>query len=395
MILTNANLFDGTDDPVHRDTTIRIDGTQIDAIDVTPRPDEQTLDVADGWVLPGFIDSHVHLSLDGRIDPYEHAEMTIPEQTARAVQNAAAQLRAGFTTVRDCGSRANIDVALRDLIADGVIPGPRILAAGRPLGITGGHGTFLDPWECDGADEFIHATRSNIRDGVDLIKVIATGGVITEGSNPGAQAMQAAELRAVVEEAHRADRPVAAHAHGANGIEAAVDAGVDTIEHCTYATDTTLDAMADTDVGYVSTIISTVVQTTDAAVEDGIESYVREKATDALAAQLETFEAARSRTIPQVIGTDAGTPRNPHGTGAREFSQFVEYGFKPADALRAGTSTPAAVLGLDDELGTIEPGKLADLVILDENPLEDIAQTESPRRVVKDGRIVAAGGEFV
>lgn len=395
MILTNANVFDGTDDPVHRETTIRLTGNRIDAIGVTPEPDEPSMDVDGGWVLPGFIDAHVHLSLDGRIDPYEHAEMTVPEQTARAVQNAVAQLEAGFTTVRDCGSRANIDVALRDLIDEGVLLGPRVMAAGRPLGITGGHGTFLDPWECDSAEEFIHATRANIRDGVDLVKVIATGGVITEGSNPGAQAMRAAELEVVVDEAHRADRPVAAHAHGANGIEAAVDAGVDTIEHCTYATDTSLDAMADADVGYVSTIISTVVQTTEAAVGDGIESYVREKATDALAAQLETFEAAQSLTIPQVIGTDAGTPRNPHGTGAKEFTQFVDHGFEPADALRAGTSTAAAVLDLDDDLGTIEPGKLADLVILDANPLEDITQTEAPRHVIKDGTVVATGGDLL
>lgn len=395
MILTNANVFDGTADPVHRDTTVRIDGDRIAAIGVSPERDEPTVDVAAGWVLPGFIDAHVHLSLDGRIDPYEHAAMSVPEQTARAVQNAAEQICAGFTTVRDCGSRANIDVAIRDLIEDGIMPGPRILAAGRPLGITGGHGTFLDPWECDGVDEFVHATRSNVQTGVDLIKVIATGGVITEGSSPGAQAMRASELEAVVDEAHRAGRPVAAHAHGANGIEAAVDAGVDTIEHCTYATEMSLDAMAEADVGYVSTIISTVVQTTDAAVDEGIESYVREKATDALAAQLETFEAAQSLSIPQIIGTDAGTPRNPHGTGAREFTQFVEHGFDPAHALRAGTSRAATVLGLADELGTIEPGKLADLVILDENPLDDISQTESPTCVIKGGTVVAEGGDLV
>lgn len=394
MILENANVFDATDDPVYRDTTVRIRDGRIDNLGACPESGEETLDVDGGWVLPGFVDAHVHLSLDGLVDPYEHVDMTIPEQTALAVRNAQRQLCAGFTTVRDCGSRANIDVALRDVFERTNLPGPRILAAGRPLGITGGHGSFLDPWECDGVDEFIRATRANLRDGVDLVKVIATGGVITEGSSPGAQAMREDELKAVVEEAHRAGRHVAAHAHGAEGIEAAVEAGVDTVEHCTYATGGSLDTMEGADVGYVSTIISTVVQTTDDAVDDGIRSYVREKATDALDAQLETFRDAQSRDIPQIIGTDAGTPRNPHGTGAHEFAQFVKHGFDPADALRAGTSVAAEVLGVAGEIGTIKPGKAADLVVLPESPLDDIEQTQRPEMVFKDGVLVATGGEL-
>lgn len=394
MILANAKVFTATADPVREETSIRITDGHIDALGVEPDPDEEVLDLKGRWVTPGFVDCHVHLSLDGRVDPYEHAELTVPEQTAIAVDNAQKQLQSGFTTVRDCGSRANIDVGVRNAIESTDLVGPRILAAGRPLGITGGHGSFLDPWECDGPNEFRHATRANIRDGVDLIKIIATGGVITEGSEPGAQAMADDELDTIVEEAHRAGKPVASHAHGAGGIEAAVAAGVDTVEHCTYATGDSLAAMEDSDVGYVSTIVSTVVQTTEAAVADGVREYVTEKATDALEAQLETFHAAQDRDIPLVVGTDAGTPRNPHGGGAHEFEQFVKHGFDPADALRAGTSVAADVIGAAEDIGRIVPGAAADLVVLPGNPLADITHTQRPDMVFKDGTLVVQGGEL-
>ena len=394
MILENANLFTATDDPVRRDTTLRIREGRIEAIGASPREGEETVDLAGEWVLPGFVDAHVHLTLDALIDPYEHEEYTVPELTALAMKNAREQLRAGFTTVRDCGARANIDVALRDVFAETELVGPRIVAAGKPLAVTGGHGTFLGGWQVDGADEFRHAARANVRDGVDFLKVIATGGVLTEGSEPGARATTMDELEAVVDEAHRAGRQVAAHAHGAEGIEAALEAGVDTVEHCTYATAETLDAFEAGHAGYVSTIISTVVQTTDGAVEDGIRPYVTEKASEALEAQLETFHAAQDRDVPILLGTDAGTPRNPHGTGAREFAQFVEHGFDEADALRAGTVRSAEVLGLTDEIGTIESGKAADLVVLPDDPLSDITATERPVMVFRDGQRVSKGGKI-
>lgn len=395
MIIDNVNLFTATNDPIHHDTTLRIEGGEIGEIGASPEPKERCVDLDNKWVTPGFIDAHVHLSMDGRVDPYKYTDLSVPEQTAHAVCNAQNQLCAGFTTVRDCGSRANIDIGVRDTIKTSDLIGPRILGAGRPIGITGGHASFLNPWECDGTNEFRRAVRANVRDGVDLIKIIATGGVLTEGSEPGAQAMTDDEIEAVVEEAHRVGRPVAAHAHGADGIECAVSAGVDTIEHCTYATSTSLNKIESSDVGYVSTIISTVVQTTDGAVEDGIREYVSKKATDALNKQLETFRAAQERDIPVIVGTDAGTPRNPHGTSAREFEQFVSHGYDPVDALRAGTSLAASVLDVDDQVGTIESGKRADLVVLSGDPTEDITQTQDPEQVFKDGHLIAEGGELI
>lgn len=394
MILDNANLFTATADPVRRDTTLRIREGTIESIGDRPREDETVVDLEGKWVLPGFVDAHVHLTLDALVDPYDHEDYAVPELTAIAMKNAREQLRAGFTTVRDCGSRANIDVGLRNVFAETDMIGPRIVAAGKPLAVTGGHGSFLGGWQLDGADEFRHATRANVRDGVDFLKVIATGGVLSEGSEPGARATTMDELEAVVDEAHRAGRQVAAHAHGAEGIEAALDVGVDTVEHCTYATAETLDAFEASDAGYVSTIISTVVQTTEDAVEDGIRPYVTEKASEALEAQLETFRAAQGRDVPILLGTDAGTPRNPHGSGAREFAQFVDHGFDETDALRAGTIRPAEVLGLDDRIGSIEPGKAADLTVLPDDPRSDITATQRPEMVFRNGRRVSNGGEI-
>lgn len=393
MILENANLFTATADPVRRDTTLRIGDGRIESIGDAPREDERRIDMKGKWVLPGFVDAHVHLTLDALIDPYDHEDYTVPELTALATKNARQQLRAGFTTVRDCGARANVDVGLRNVLAETEMEGPRIVAAGKPLAVTGGHGSFLGGWQVDGADEFRHAARANIRDGVDVLKVIATGGVLTEGSEPGARATTMAELEAVVDEAHRAGKRVAAHAHGAGGIEAALEAGVDTVEHCTYATGETLDAFEASDAAYVSTIISTVVQTTEEAIEDGIRPYVTEKASEALAAQLETFRAAQDRDVPIVLGTDAGTPRNPHGSGAREFLQFVENGFTEADALRAGTIRAAEALGLADEIGSIEPGKAADLVVVADDPRTDISVTQRPEMVFRNGSRIHNGGE--
>ncbi len=394
MILSNANVFTATPEPIRHDTSIRIEEGRIVGIGVQPNEDERIVDLSGKWVTPGFVDAHVHLTLDGLIDPYDHEDYTVPELTVIALKNAHQQLQAGFTTVRDCGSRANIDVGIRNIIEQSGMSGPRIIAGGKTLAVTGGHGSFLGGWELDGANEFRHAARANIRDGVDFIKVIATGGVLTEGSEPGARAVTRDELAAVIDEAHRADCQVAVHAHGAEGIEVALEMGVDTVEHCTYATNETLDQFEASSAGYVSTIISTVVQTTEEAISDGIRPYVTEKATEALEAQLETFRAAQDRDIPILLGTDAGTPRNPHGTGAREFEQFVENGFSEADALKAATIEPAKKLGLADEVGTIELGKVADLVVLPDNPLSDITVTQRPDMIIKDGHKIMNSGEI-
>lgn len=389
MKLKNTNLFTATEEnPVQRDTEITIENGTITAIGASDQADDEGIDLEGKWVVPGFIDSHVHLTLDGLIDPYEHEDYTLPELTTIAIKNARNQLKSGFTTVRDCGSTANIDVALRDTFERTNLVGPRIVAAGKPLAATGGHATFLRGWQLDGIDEFRHAARANIRDGADFLKIIVTGGVLSEGSEPGARDVTMDELRAVTDVAERADCQVAAHAHGAEGIKAALEAGVDTVEHCTYATSETLDVFEKRDASYVSTIISTVVQTTDEAIDDNIRPYVTEKATKALEEQLKTFRAAQERDIPILVGTDAGTPRNPHGSGAREFEQFVENGFTHADALRAGTIRPAKQLGLADQLGTLEPGKVADLVVLPDDPLSDITVTTRPESVFKGGHPV-------
>lgn len=391
MILDNVTLFPATDEGPIRDTSLRIVNGEIDAIGAKGDGGEEVRDLGGAWVTPGFIDAHVHLCFDGRLDPYELEAHRPSEAASIAMQNARRQLRAGFTTVRDCGAPGPIVIDVARVLDRGSGPAPRILASGNPLIVTGGHGTFAADRVCDGADEFLRAARENLRDGADFLKLIGTGGVLSEGSEPGNIAVSEAELEAVAGEAKRSGVDLAVHAHGDGGVRAALESGATTVEHCTYASTDTLDRFERSNTGYVSTIISTVVQTTDEAVADGIAPYVTEKATEALQAQLETFKEAQQRDIPILIGTDAGTPRNPHGSGAREFTQFVEHGFDPADALRAGTSLPAEVLDIDDQIGTIEVGSTADLVVLPGNPLEDISVTEQPEAVIREGTLVSGG----
>lgn len=391
MILKNANVFPATGEGALENTSVAIEDGEITAIGGDRGEHAEAIDLEGGWVLPGFIDAHVHLSLDAVIDPYDHADRPAAETAGVAIANARAQLAAGFTTVRDCGAPAGVTIAVRDVLEHRELMGPRILASGSPLTVTGGHAQFVADRTVDGPDAFLEAARTELAAGADFLKLIATGGVLSEGSEPGNLAVTEAELAAVAEEARRAGVQLAVHAHGDGGIRAALEAGADTVEHNTYASDRTLDVFEDTDSGYVSTIISTVVQTTKAAVDEGIRPYVTEKATAALEAQLETFRAAQERDIPILLGTDAGTPRNPHGTGAREFEQFVENGFDETDALLAGTRVPAAVLGLDGQIGTVEVGKRADLVVLPGDPREDITVTRDPSLVVRDGIVIEPG----
>ena len=332
--------------------------------------DARAIDGADRTLLPGLIDTHVHLQFDGGSDfEKESKELTTPGFAAvKAAVNAKRNLDVGVTTVRDLGGMGGASVDVARAVAAGLIPGPRILAAGHALTVTGGHGhNVAFAREIDGVDAMRRAVREEIRHGATTIKLIATGGVLTPGIPASFTAFTTDELEAAVREAHQRDHPVAAHAIGADGIRAAVLAGVDSVEHCNQLTPATAREMVARGT-FRSPTICAIRGILDHP--DEVPEYAVEKA-----ARIETDSKKSHRTalgagVRHVCGTDAGTPFNPHGSAPQELLHMIDWGMRPLEALRAATSTGAESLRLDDA-GTIEVGKRADLLLIEGDPVDD------------------------
>jgi imidazolonepropionase-like amidohydrolase len=346
------------------------------------------VDVPDSTLLPGLIDCHVHFALSGGPDWLTEVSEPYALACLRAAKHAGDTLRSGFTTVRTLGGRDGADPALRDAQARGLIAGPRMVASNQVVCMTGGHAAWMGR-QADGPDEVRKAVREQLRAGADSIKFIATGGVMTPGVEPGAQQLSFEELRAGVEEAHKAGRITAAHAHGADGIEAAILAGIDSVEHGSFMTDEIIGLMKDRGTYYSATLCSAegFLHAPAGAVAD----WALEKAAVVREALYDTFQRAYHAGVKLVLGTDAGTPYNRHGENAQELDLMVQLGANPLDALRAGTRNGADLLGKLDTLGTIEPGKLADLVLCRGDVAADLARLRNPdniRLVVQDGRVV-------
>ena len=321
-------------------------------------------------LLPGLIDTHVHLQFDGGSDfEKESKELTTAGFAAvKAALNAKRNLDAGVTTVRDLGGMGGASIDVAKAVAAGLIPGPRILASGHALTVTGGHGhNVAFAREVDGVDAMRRAVREEIRHGATTIKLIATGGVLTPGIPESFTAFTSEELDAAVREAHQRDHPVAAHAIGADGIRAAVLAGVDSVEHCNQLTPATAREMA-TRGTFRSPTICAIRGILDHP--DEVPEYAVEKAARIEADSKKSHRTALGAGVRHVCGTDAGTPFNPHGNAAQELLHMIDWGMRPLDALRAATATGAELLRLDD-VGTIEAGKRADLVLVDGDPVDD------------------------
>jgi len=337
---------------------------------------------------PGLIDCHVHLCFDGSADfAGEAREMTTDAvATVKAVRNAARTLEHGVTTVRDLGGRGDAVIQVGRAVERGIVPGPRILAAGRALTITGGHGHTLGiAREVDGPDAVRRAVREEIRAGATAIKVIATGGVLTPGITADLTAFTPEELEAAVDEARTWGRVVAAHAIGPTGILQAIAAGVDSIEHGSMLTAEGARLMKERGTFHVPTIsaIRGMVEH-----PDEVPAYAVEKATMLADLAREGFRRSIRAGVRIACGTDAGTPFNPHGNTPLEIVRMVEWGLTPLKAMRAATSGAAELL-LTPEVGTVEVGKAADLVLFGASPLEDIRAVLEPRTVMKAGAIVA------
>ena len=335
-------------------------------------------------VLPGLINCHVHLANDGAPDLFAQVMAdTIPVATLRAARSARETLHSGVTTVRDCGAADEIVIELAKAIAAGMVPGPRVQAAGRVITMTGGHGHFIGR-EADGADEVRKAVRTEIKAGAGVIKVMATGGVLTPGVSPTQTALLPEELAVVAQEAHNSGRRVCTHAIGGTGILNALRAGIDSIEHGFYLDDETLDLAVAQGAFLVPTMLA-VDRIIRNGLARGIPAWVVDKAEREAHKQRESFAAAVSSGMRVAAGTDAGTPFNGHGDLALELALMVEHGLSPMQALVAATRSAAENLGMDHEIGTLEVGKLADLVLVDGDPVADISATGRVALVVKDG----------
>lgn len=403
-VLKAARMFDGKSDALVTPGIVVVTDGKIAGVGANAnRPsDAEVIDLGDATLLPGFIDAHTHLTMMYRED-YTKAALDglrkpIPEMALDASVNARITLMSGFTTVRDVGSEHYLDAGLRNAIDRGVVPGPRMLVAVHAIGATGGHcdetgyregalgpETGPEVGVVNGADEARRAVRLAHKYGATVIKTCATGGVLSLADAVDTPQLTQAELDALVDEAHALRLKAAAHAHGAEGAKRAIRAGIDSIEHGSFLDDEALELMKQKGTYYVPTLMA--VQGLTEQIQKGvpIPPAIKVKAEDAIAHVHQTFQKAVSKGIKIGLGTDAAV--YPHGRNAEEFHQMVDLGMKPIDALKAGTSSDADLLGLATKIGTLETGKLADVVAVPGDPVQNIRQTEHVLFVMKEGVI--------
>ena len=352
--------------------------------------DARKISLAGRTLLPGFIDCHVHFCLDGSPDPIASVisePMTI--NVLKAAQSARQTLMAGVTSVRDMGGKDGIDMALRQAITSGLIQGPRMLVSGQLICMTGGHGWQIGR-EANGPDEVRKAAREQIKAGADIVKLMATGGVMTPSVEPGSEQLTEEELHAGIQEAHKAGKKTATHAMGTQGILNALRAGIDSIEHGVYLNDEAISFMVKHDVPLIPTI-SAMYHIISKGVEAGIPAFAVDKTLQVKPFHLNSIRMAREAGIHIAMGTDAGTPFNLHGLNLGELKRLVELGYSPQEAIESGTRVASQVLEMEKELGTIEKGKLADLVMVKGNPLEDIDLLQMEEAIL----LVMQGGKMV
>ncbi|WP_262693158.1 Xaa-Pro dipeptidase [Kordiimonas aquimaris] len=344
-------------------------------------------------LMPGLMDMHVHLSSDAEAPFYAGLGQSIPRQTVVAVKNARRTLMAGFTTVRNVGAGGYSVIGVRDGINAGDIIGPRIYAAGHSVGITGGHcdNNFLPPemklssgGAADGPWAVRAKVRENIKYGANAIKVCATGGVFSKGTKVGVQQMTLEELKAAVEEAHLRGLTIAAHAHGTDGIKAAIVAGVDSIEHASFADDEAIN-LAKKFGTYFSMDIYNTEYTLAFGEANGVPEENINKEKQVSAAQRDSFNRAVKAGVKMVFGSDAAI--YPHGDNGKQLSRMVQFGMTPLQALQAATINAATLLKQENDLGVIREGYIADIIAVTGNPLDDVAVAEHVSFVMKDGEI--------
>lgn len=405
QIVHVGHLIDGLGGAPRERVTVVVRGERIAEVLEGFRPagaDERLVDLSAAWVMPGWIDLHVHLG--GEMSPSSYLEefTSNPADFAlRAALHARRTLEAGFTTVRQPGDMAGESLALRDAIRKGWVPGPRIFSAGKSIATTGGHADPTNGW-CDlivgdpgpkegvvnGPHEAAKAVRQRYKEGADFVKITATGGVLSLARSPDAPQFSDEELAAVVRTARDYGFHVAAHAHGAEGMKRAIRAGVTSIEHGTFLDAEGTRLMKERGTWYVPTLSAGIFVGEKAAIEGFFPEIVRPKAEKVGRQIRETAAEAHRAGVRIAFGTDAGV--SPHGENAKEFRYLVEAGMSPLQAIVAATSSAAAVLGAEADLGAVAPGRLADLVAVGRDPLADVGALESVTFVMKGGQVVLA-----
>jgi len=411
IVLKAARLFDGKSNTLSQNAVVIVQGDKIvDAGSNLPIPSgAQVIDLGDATLAPGFMDAHTHLTADfsGNYNErrLQQLDLNVSEQAIRATAFARATVEAGFTTVRDMGSRfvashEFVDVALRNSINKGVIVGPRMLVATKGIGATGGHfdptGGFRDflfgrePDYTDGIanspDEIRKTVRFEVKNGADVIKAAVSGGVLSLGDEVDTPQLTPAEMTALVDESHRLRKRVAVHCHGDQAAREAIEAGVDSIEHGSFMKPETLTMMKKKGTFLTPTLMASEW------IMSKLDNYppaLQAKAKAATAARSEMFRNAVKMGIKISFGTDAAV--YPHGQNAKEFKLMVDLGMSAIDALKSATSNDAELLGIGQKVGTLEKGKLADVIAMPGDPTSDITATERVYFVMKEGKIIRQG----
>ena len=411
IVLKAARMFDGKSNALVQNAVVIMHGDKIvDAGSNLPIPnDAQLIDLGDATLSPGFMDAHTHLTADysGNYNErrLQEVDLNVSEQAIRATTFARATVEAGFTTVRDLGSRVVgsrefVDVALRNSINKGVIAGPRMLVATKGIGATGGH---FDPTNgfrdflfgrepdytdgiADGSDEIRKAVRFEVKNGADVIKAAVSGGVLSLADEVDTPQLTPAEMAALVDESHRLRKKVAVHCHGDQAAREAIEAGVDSIEHGSFMQLETLTMMKRKGTFLTPTLMATEW------IMGKIDNYppaLQAKAKAAAAARSDMFRNAVKMGVKISFGTDAAV--FPHGQNAKEFKLMVDLGMTPIDTLKSATANDADLLGIAQKVGTLEKGKLADIVAMPGDPTSDITATERVSFVMKEGKIIRNG----
>ena len=399
IVIHAGQMLDVKNGKLLKDQFIIIDGDTIRNV-VTLRDmedmeeeDIKFIDLSDMYVLPGLTDSHVHLTGDANIHGYKRLTRSTPRAAITGVRNARRTLMAGFTTVRNVGAPGFADVDLMEAIEDGDVPGPTVIPAGRSIGITGGHcDNNLLPFEnretAGGVADGPWAVRAKVREnkkfGAKVIKFCGTGGVLSKGTKVGAQQFSFEEMKAIVDEAHQLGLKVAVHAHGKEGIDTAIKAGVDSVEHSSFISDEGIQSAK-----INGTYLSMDIYVSDYILSEGEaagileESLAKERTVGKI--QRERFQAAVKAGANMAYGTDAGV--YPHGDNGKQLAYMVKWGMTPLQAIQSATINNAKLFELETKIGSIETDKMADIIAVSENPLDRITTLENVEFVMKRGDI--------
>jgi len=401
-IIRCGKLFTAADNSVCENATLVVENGLIAEV-VTGGLDApegaRVIDLSEKFVMPGLMDAHVHVTMSGEPDMSGMQTMKIGDYALTGLVNARKDLYSGFTSLRDEGAFGFADVSIRNAINRGMFSGPRMLVSGVPLGSTGGHvDSHYNPYikgetalgvVIDSPDEGRMRARYTFKYGADQVKIMATGGVMSYGDEPGAPELTYEEMKAILDVANSRGRLSSAHAHGAQGIKNAIRAGISSIEHGMMIDDEGIEMLAASGVYLVPTIIA-AWQIIESGVAKGVPAYAVEKAKICLEHHGENLRKMIARGVKIAFGTDAGTPFNLHGQQTLEFELMVRYGFSPLQALVAATRTNAELFRWS-QAGTLEKGKFADVTACDASPLDDITAMRSVSFVMKGGEVIRGG----